>query len=163
STPRITGLPPLEWAWTLGPLLPFAVMFFWGASVYTDNFRPPADAYEVFVVGKQWMWKVQHAGGQREINELQPPVGRPGTVTLISEDVIHDFGIPAFRSKIDVLPGRYVSTWYLPTQTGRFHLFCDQYCGTGHAQMVGTVIVLPPDEHERWLRDRAEGSPALEG
>jgi cytochrome c oxidase subunit II len=114
-------------------------------------------------VGKQWMWKVQHPGGQREINELHLPAGRAVRVTCISEDVIHDFGVPAFRSKIDVLPGRYVSTWYRPTRPGTYHLFCDQFCGTGHADMVGTVIVLRPDEHAAWLRDRAEGSAALEG
>jgi cytochrome c oxidase subunit 2 len=162
-TPRITGLPPLEWAWTLGPLVPFAAMFGWGLSVYDDNFHPPPDCYEVFVVGKQWMWKVQHPGGEREINELHLPAGRAAKLTLISEDVIHDFGVPAFRSKIDVLPARYVSTWYRPTQPGRYHLFCDQYCGTGHADMVGAVVVLRADEHAAWLRGRADGSAALEG
>jgi len=163
ETPRITGFPLLEWAWTLGPLLPFAVMFGWGLSTYGDNFRPPPDAPEVFVVGKQWMWKVQHPGGQREVNELHLPVGRPVKLTLISEDVIHDFAVPAFRQKIDVLPGRYVSTWYHPTRVGRFHLFCDQFCGTAHAQMVGAVVVMPPEEYEAWLRERADGSPAVEG
>ena len=162
-TPRITGFPLLEWGWTLGPLLPFAAMFGWGLYTYGENFRPPADAYEVFVVGKQWMWKVQHPTGQREINEIHLPAGRAVRATLISEDVVHDFGIPAFRSKIDVLPGRYVSTWYDPTTPGQYHLFCDQFCGTGHSDMVGTVVVMRPDEHESWLRERAEGSAALEG
>ncbi len=162
-TPRITGLPLLEWSWMLAPAGVFAVMFGWGLSTYSNNFHPPANSSEVFVVGKQWMWKVQHPGGRREINELHLPVGRPVKITLISEDVIHDFAVPAFRSKIDVLPGRYVSTWYHPTQVGRFHLFCDQYCGTGHARMVGTVVVMRPDEYETWLREKADGSPALEG
>jgi cytochrome c oxidase subunit 2 len=162
-TLRITGFPLLEWGWTLAPLLPFAVMFGWGLSTYSDNLRPPPDAYEVFVVGKQWMWKVQHPGGQREINELHLPAGRPVKVTLISEDVIHDFGIPAFRVKVDVLPARYVSTWYHPTTPGRYHLFCNQYCGTGHADMVGRVVVMRAGEYENWLRDRAEGSAVLEG
>jgi cytochrome c oxidase subunit II len=115
------------------------------------------------VIGKQWMWKVQHPGGQREINELHIPVGRPVKLTLISEDVIHDFGVPAFRMKVDVLPNRYVGVWYQPTRTGRFRLFCNQYCGTGHAQMIGVVTVMPPEEYESWLREKAEGSPALEG
>lgn len=162
-TPRITGWLALEWAWTLAPIGFFAAMYLWGLSVYSNNFRPPPDAYEVFVVGKQWMWKVQHLGGQREINELHIPVGRPVKITLISEDVIHDFGIPAFRVKVDVLPGRYVSTWYLPTKIGKFHLFCNQYCGTGHSRMIGTVTVLSPEDYESWLRQKAEGSPALEG
>jgi cytochrome c oxidase subunit 2 len=162
-TPRITGFPLLEWGWTLGPILPFAVMFAWGLAVYRDNYAPPPDAYEVFVVGKQWMWKVQHPGGQREINELHLPAGRPVKVTLISEDVIHDFGTPAFRKKVDVLPGRYVTVWYEPTAPGRYRLFCNQYCGTGHADMVGAIVVQRPDEHSKWLRDHAEGSAALEG
>jgi len=162
-TPRITGFPLLEWGWTLGPVLPFAVLFGWGFAVYSENYRPPPDAYEVFAVGKQWMWKLQHPGGQREINELHIPAGRPVRITLISEDVVHDFGVPAFRQKIDVLPGRYVSTWYNPTEPGRYHLFCDQFCGTGHADMVGTIVVMRPDEHAAWLREHAEGSAALEG
>jgi cytochrome c oxidase subunit 2 len=138
-------------------------MFAWGATTYSKNLRPPPDAYEVFVVGKQWMWKAQHPGGQREIKELHLPAGRPVKVTFISEDVIHDFGVPAFRQKVDVIPGRYVSTWYLPTEPGEYHLFCDQYCGTHHADMVGTIIVQTPDEHAAWLRQHAEGSAALEG
>jgi cytochrome c oxidase subunit 2 len=162
-TPRITGFPLLEWGWTLGPVLPFGVMFGWGVSAYSENLRPPPHAYEVFVVGKQWMWKAQHPGGQWENNELHLPAGRPVKVTLISEDVIHDFGVPAFRQKIDVLPGRYVSTWYNPTRPGRYHLFCNQYCGTGHADMVGWVVVMRPDEHAAWLRERPDHSAALEG
>jgi cytochrome c oxidase subunit 2 len=163
KTPRITGFPLLEWAWTLAPIPVFMAMFAWGYVAYRDNMRPPPDAAEVFVVGKQWMWKVQHAGGAREINALHLPVGRPVKLTLISEDVIHDFGVPAFRQKVDVIPGRYVSSWYTPTEVGTYHLFCDQYCGTDHANMVGTVTVMRPDDFEAWQRDRAEGSPALEG
>jgi cytochrome c oxidase subunit 2 len=162
-TPRITGFPLLEWGWIITPAGVFAVMFGWGLSTYSENLRPPPDSYEVFVVGKQWMWKIQHPGGEREINELHLPAGRPVKVTLISEDVIHDFGTPAFRQKIDVLPGRYVSTWYHPTEPGRYHLFCDQYCGTDHASMVGSVVVMRPGEHAAWLREHAEGSAALEG
>ena len=162
-TPRITGYPLLEWGWTLAPVVPFAAMFGWGLSTYGDNFRPPPDSYEVFVVGKQWVWKAQHPGGQREINELHLAADKPAKVTLVSEDVIHDFGVPAFRSKIDVLPGRYVSTWYKPTKPGRYHLFCDQYCGTGHADMVGWVTVMRPDDHAAWLREKADGSAALAG
>jgi cytochrome c oxidase subunit 2 len=162
-TPRITGFPLLEWGWTLAPLVPFGIMFGWGVSTYGDNFHPPPDSYEVFVVGKQWMWKAQHPGGQREINSLHVPAGRPVKVTFISEDVIHDFGVPAFRSKIDVLPNRYVSTWYNPTRPGRYHLFCDQYCGTDHASMVGEVVVMRPEEHAAWLREQADGSAAQEG
>jgi cytochrome c oxidase subunit 2 len=162
-TPRISGFPLLEWSWTLGPIIPFAAFFGWGVALYSENLRPPTSDYEVFVVGKQWMWKIQHPGGQREINELHIPLGKYVKITLISEDVIHDFGNPAFRQKIDVLPNRYVSDWYHPTELGRFHLFCNQYCGPQHASMVGSIIVMRPDEHEQWLREHAEGSAALEG
>ncbi len=162
-TPRITGSTPLELFWTIAPVFVFLVMAIWGMSVYSTMLYPPADAEEVYVVGKQWMWKIQHPGGQREINTLRLPVDRPVRVTLISEDVIHDFGTPEFRTKVDVLPGRYVTTWYKPTQIGSFHLFCDQYCGTGHSSMVGRIIVMDRADYDAWLNSHAEGSLALEG
>ena len=117
-TPRILGNNRLEWFWTIAPMFVFLIMFLWGASIYTSVAQPPPDAPEVFVIGKQWMWKIQHPDGQREINELHIPVGRPVKLTLTSEDVIHDFFVPAFRTKIDVMPGRYVHTWFQPTKTG---------------------------------------------
>jgi cytochrome c oxidase subunit 2 len=170
-TPRIEGSTRLELLWSIIPFLIFCVMFVWGADIYFDTAMPPDDALQVYVVGKQWMWKFQHVDGMREIRELHVPVGRPVKVTLTSEDVIHDFGIPAFRRKIDVIPGRYTQTWYLPTQVGDYHLFCDQYCGTSHAEMVGWVHVMKPEDYERWLTGyrptdnsgRAEGSLALQG
>jgi cytochrome c oxidase subunit 2 len=162
-TPRITGSVKLEMFWTLVPLAIFMVMFVWGASVFTAAARPPDDAIEIYVVGKQWMWKLQHPGGQREINELHVPIHTPVKLTLISEDVIHDFFVPAFRTKVDVLPGRYVTTWFQATKLGRFHLFCSQYCGTNHAGMVGDVVVMEQEDYGRWLDRRAEGSLALEG
>jgi cytochrome c oxidase subunit 2 len=139
------------------------VMFLWGASVFLAIARTPDDAIEVHVVGKQWMWKLQHAGGQREINELHVPVGRRVKLTLTSEDVIHSFFVPAFRTKVDVLPGRYVQSWFEATKVGRFHLFCAEYCGTYHSGMIGTVHVLEQEGYDAWLDRRAEGSPALEG
>ena len=157
-TPRILGNNRLEWFWTIAPLFVFLIMFLWGASIYTSVAQPPPDAPEVFVIGKQWMWKIQHPDGQREINELHIPVGRPVKLTLTSEDVIHDFFVPAFRTKIDVIPGRYVHTWFQPTKTGRFHLFCSQYCGTSHSNMVGTVVVMEREEYADWLNSHAEGS-----
>src|SRR5438270_10585785 len=150
-TPRILGSVKLELFWTLVPLGIFMVMFVWGASVFTAAVRPPDDAIEIYVVGKQWMWKVQHPGGQREINALHVPIGKPVKLTLISEDVIHDFAVPAFRLKVDVLPGRYVTTWFQATKIGTFHLFCDQYCGTNHSGMVGDVIVMKEEDYDRWL------------
>jgi cytochrome c oxidase subunit 2 len=163
TRPRITGNDRLEWFWTIAPLFVFLIMFLWGASIYTSMAQAPLDADEVFVVGKQWMWKIQHPDGQREINELHIPVGRPVKLTLASEDVIHDFFVPAFRTKIDVVPGRYVQTWFQATKVGRYHLFCAQYCGTSHSNMVGSVVVMERDDYRQWLDSHAEGSLALQG
>jgi cytochrome c oxidase subunit 2 len=138
-------------------------MFVWGAEIFLDVAQPPPDAMEIFVVGKRWMWKFQHQTGQREINEIHIPVGRPVKLTLTSEDVIHDLFVPAFRTKIDVLPGRYVHTWFQATKPGRYHLFCSQYCGTNHSGMVGWVTVQEPAEFSDWLNSHAEGSLALQG
>ncbi|HXG11831.1 MAG TPA: cytochrome c oxidase subunit II [Gemmataceae bacterium] len=162
-TPRILGSLRLELIWTIGPFIIFLIMFVWGASVYLAIAQTPDDAIEIYVVGKQWMWKVQHLDGQREINELHVPVGRRVKLTLTSEDVIHSFFVPAFRTKIDAVPGRYVQTWFEATKTGRFHLFCAEYCGTYHSGMIGSVHVLEEEEYHAWLDRRAEGSPALEG
>ena len=162
-TTRIMGNNRLEWFWTIAPLFVFLIMYVWGARIYSSMAQPPADAPEVFVIGKQWMWKIQHPDGQREINELHIPVDRPIKLTLTSEDVIHDFFVPAFRTKIDVIPGRYVQTWFHPTKVGRYHLFCAQYCGTSHANMVGTVVVMERDDYREWLDSHAEGSMSLEG
>jgi cytochrome c oxidase subunit 2 len=118
---------------------------------------------EIYVVGKQWMWKLQHQGGQREINQLHVPVGRPVKLILTSEDVIHSFFLPAFRLKQDALPGRYVTAWFEATRPGRYDLFCAEYCGTDHSGMIGSVVVQEPAEFEAWLGSNAEGSLALEG
>jgi cytochrome c oxidase subunit II len=168
--PGDVGEPPetnesraLEWSWTIAPCFVFAGMFVWGASIYLDAYRAPPDAMPIYVVAKQWMWKFQHAEGQRSINVLHVPVGRPVKLLLTSEDVIHSFFVPAFRMHMDVLPDRYTSVWFQATRAGSYHLFCSQYCGTNHAGMIGSVEVLEPAEYQRWLEDRAEGSLALEG
>ena len=127
------------------------VMFGWGARLYFQAYRPPADSIEIFVTGKQWMWKIQHPQGKREINELHVPLNRPVQLTMSSEDVIHSFFVPAFRVKQDVLPGRYTYLWFTPTKLGQFHLFCAEYCGTQHSAMRGTVHVVTPEEYEAWL------------
>jgi cytochrome c oxidase subunit II len=163
NTPRITGSIKLELFWSGVPLLIFLGIFVWGAQIYFALAQPPKDALDLYVVGKQWMWKVQHPQGEREINEVHVPLGQPVKLTLTSEDVIHDFFVPAFRTKIDVLPGRYVYTWFTPTAVGRYHLFCSQYCGTNHAGMQGTVEVMNPADYAAWLNLHAEGSLALEG
>lgn len=160
----IEGSLPLEILWTVIPTLIVAVIFVWGSTLYFRNAEPPQGAMEIFVTGKQWMWKVEHPEGQREINELHVPLGRPVKLTMTSEDVIHDFFVPAFRVKKDVLPGRYTSLWFEPTKLGTFHLFCAQYCGAYHAGMIGSVIVVEPDEYERWLAGTVQGeSPEAAG
>ena len=141
----------MEVAWSVIPLIIMLVMFGWGAKVFFDLRRPPADATEYFVVGKQWMWKFQHPTGNREINELHVPVGAPVRLTMTSEDVIHSFYVPAFRSKTDVIPGRYSTYWFQATRTGTFPLFCAEYCGAEHSRMIGQVVVMEPRDYEAWL------------
>jgi cytochrome c oxidase subunit 2 len=153
----IHGSLALEIFWTVIPLGLTMVMFGWGAWLYFAMSRPPADAMEIFVVGKQWMWKLQHPDGQREINELHVPVGRPVKLTMTSEDTIHSFFVPEFRVKKDVVPGRYSTVWFQATQPGEYHLFCTQYCGTSHANMIGRIVVMPQDAFERWLGGGATG------
>jgi cytochrome c oxidase subunit II len=149
--PQTKTLLPLELTWTIIPAILCAVMFIWSSSLYIRNSRPPTASTEIFVIGKQWMWKLQHPEGKSEINELHIPVNRPIKLTMTSEDVIHDFFIPAFRVKKDVVPGRYSSIWFEATQTGKYHLFCAQYCGTNHSQMTGWVYVMKPTDYQQWL------------
>ncbi len=141
----------LESGWTLFPLLVGLGFFTWGAVVYYHIERPPRDALQVQVVGKQWMWKLQHAEGKKEINELHLPLGRTVNLTMTSQDVIHSFFVPAFRIKQDVVPGKYTSEWFRPTRLGEYHLFCAEYCGTNHSAMIGRVVVMRPADYERWL------------
>jgi cytochrome c oxidase subunit II len=141
----------IETAWTIATLLVFFGLFIWGANLYVRQFQPPADALKIYVIGKQWMWKVEHAGGQREIDALHLPVGRPIELIMTSEDVIHDFSIPAFRIKHDVLPDRYETLWFTADRPGTYHLFCTQLCGTSHADMVGQVVAMTGPDYQRWL------------
>src|SRR5215467_7891922 len=161
---QIHGSTLLEIVWSVIPLGISMVIFVWGAVIYYHMERAPANALEIYGVGKQWMWKFQHPGGQREINTLHVPTGRPVKVTMISQDVIHSFFVPAFRIKTDVLPNRYMNTWFTPTQTGTYHLFCSQYCGTKHSAMIGDIVVMTPEDYARWLASgKAEGSLAAQG
>lgn len=146
-----------EIAWTGATLALFFGLFLWGANLYVRQFQPPANALRISVIGKQWMWKAEHPGGQREINALHIPVGRPVELLMTSEDVIHDFAIPAFRIKHDVLPGRYESLWFTATQPGAFHIFCTQFCGMDHSAMGGQVVVMSGPDYERWLDDNPAG------
>jgi cytochrome c oxidase subunit 2 len=154
---RIHGGLALEITWTVIPLMISMVIFVWGASIFFTMTHPPADTLNIYVVGKQWMWKFQHLDGQREINELHVPLGRDVKLIATSEDVIHDVFVPAFRVKADVLPGRYVSIWFRATKPGRYHLFCAEYCGTRHSGMTGEVIVMQPADYQTWLSGGVSG------
>ena len=144
---------PLELAWTILPLLLFLGIYAWAAYDYAQLYWAPPNAMPVFIVAKQWMWNLEHANGRREINELHVPRGQPVRLVMTSQDVIHSFFVPAFRIKQDLVPGRYTSIWFTPTQTGEFHLFCAEYCGTDHAGMHGRVVVMHPSEFALWLQN----------
>jgi len=160
---QIEGSTPLELTWSIIPLGVFVVIFIWGAVVYFQERTPPRDATEVYVVAKQWMWKLEHAEGQREINELHVPVGRDVKLIMTSQDVIHSFYVPAFRLKQDVLPGRYTTLWFRATQTGTYHLFCAEYCGTQHSGMIGSIIVMEPARYEAWMSGGTSGPLSATG
>jgi cytochrome c oxidase subunit 2 len=146
----------LELTWTFIPLGMALVMFFFGAKLYVDMKTPPKDAEDIFVIGKQWMWHIEHRNGVRENNVLHVAIGKPVKLTMISQDVIHAFYIPAFRVQWMVVPGRYTSIWFTPTQIGEYHLFCNMYCGTQHSEMGGKVVVLSQADYARWLANSGE-------
>jgi cytochrome c oxidase subunit 2 len=141
----------LEIAWSAAPMGLFLIFFAWGAVIFFDARTPPQDSTEIYVVAKQWMWKLQHTEGQRELNELHVPVGKDIKLIMTSQDVIHSFYVPAFRLKQDVIPGRYTTMWFKATKPGTYHLFCAQYCGTQHSGMIGEVVVMEPAEYQTWL------------
>ena len=153
----------LETTWSIIPFVVSMTIFLAGAYVYYNQFTPPQNpAMEVYVVGKQWMWKLQHSTGQREINELHIPVGRKVKLTMTTEDVLHDFSVPAFRTKTDVVPGRYTYLWFEATKPGKYHLFCAEYCGLNHSGMGGYVYVMPQEEFDNWLSGNISGQTPIE-
>lgn len=160
---QLAGSTRLEIAWTVIPLIIFLGIFGWGARLYFDMVQPPAQANDVYVVAKQWMWELQHAEGKREINTLHVPLGEPIRLTMVSQDVIHSFYVPAFRIKQDVLPERYTTTWFQATTPGTYRLFCAEYCGTLHSGMLGEVIVMEPDAYRSWLGVNGGEAPAAAG
>jgi cytochrome c oxidase subunit II len=155
---QIEGSTLLEATWTIIPLGLFMICFVWGALLYFRIYNPPTNAMNIYIVGKQWMWKAEHPGGQHEINALHIPVNRPIQLTMISQDVFHSFSIPAFRVKREVIPGRYSTVWFEATQTGTYHLFCTQYCGTDHSAMIGDIVVMGQDEYKAWLAASTSGA-----
>jgi cytochrome c oxidase subunit 2 len=158
----IEGSLLLELTWSIIPLVLSLVVFGLGAGVFFRMYRAPANAIDIYVVGKQWMWKVQHSQGKREINELHVPVNQPVRLTLASEDVIHSFFVPAFRVKRDVVPGRYNTMWFEATKVGEYHLFCAEYCGTQHSGMTGRIVVMKQKDFQNWLSGGATGETMVE-
>ncbi len=154
---QVEGSTLLEATWTIIPLAVFLMMFVWGALLYFRIYNPPTNAMNIYVVGKQWMWKAEHPGGQHEINALHIPTGQPVQLTMISQDVFHSFSIPAFRVKREVIPGRYSTVWFNATTPGTYHLFCTQYCGTQHSGMIGEITVLTPEDYKKWLHESTSG------
>ena len=154
---QVEGSTLLEVTWTIIPLALFMVTWIWGALLYFRIYNPPTNAMNIYVVGKQWMWKAEHEGGQHEINALHVPTGRPVQLTMISQDVFHSFSIPDFRVKREVIPGRYSTVWFQATTPGTYHIFCTQYCGTNHSAMIGQVTVLSPDDYEKWTQESTSG------
>ena len=152
-TPREISAWKVELTWSIIPLFITVGIFFWAAMLFVHIRTPPPgeDAMEINVIGKQWMWNVQHPEGRRELNVLHVPLGRTVRLQMTSQDVIHDFFVPAFRMKEDVVPGRYTAQWFKATKLGSFHLFCSQLCGMGHATMVGWVTVMTPSDYDAWL------------
>jgi cytochrome c oxidase subunit II len=154
---QVEGSTLLEATWTIIPLALFMVTWIWGALLYFRIYNPPTNAMNIYVVGKQWMWKAEHPGGQHEINALHVPTGRPVQLTMISQDVFHSFSIPDFRVKREVIPGRYSTVWFEATTPGTYHIFCTQYCGTNHSAMIGQVTVLSPEDYEKWTQESTSG------
>jgi len=158
----IHGSLALELLWSVIPLGITMVMFVWGAQVFFHMTRAPKGAMEIYIVGKQWMWKAQHMDGAREINELHVPIGRPVKLVMGSEDVIHSFSIPDFRVKADVVPGRYNTLWFTASKPGKYHIFCTQYCGTKHSGMIGWVTAMTPADYQAWLSGGSSGGTMAE-
>jgi cytochrome c oxidase subunit 2 len=153
----------VELTWTLIPFVLFMGIFGWSVHLWLRLRTPPKDAQPIYVVAKQWMWKVQHPGGQREIDQLHVPVGQPIRLVMTSQDVIHSFYVPAFRVKQDVLPDRYTQLWFTATRAGAYHLFCAEFCGTDHSRMRGAVIAMAPADYARWLQTHAGTGLAAQG
>jgi cytochrome c oxidase subunit 2 len=154
---QIEGSTLLEATWTIIPLGIFLITFVWGALLYFRIYTPPPNSMNIYIVGKQWMWKAEHPGGQHEINTLHVPTGRPVQLTMISQDVFHSFSIPEFRVKREVIPGRYSTVWFNATTPGTYHLFCTQYCGTNHSQMIGDVVAMTPADYDKWTKESTSG------
>jgi len=162
SGAEIHGSMVLETTWSIIPFIVSMTIFLGGAILFFEQYTPPENAMSVYVVGKQWMWKIQHESGQREINELHVPVDTDIKLIMTTEDVIHDFGLPEFRTKADIVPGRYTYLWFQATKPGKYHLFCQEYCGLNHSGMGGWVYVMEQKDFDAWLSGNASGQTPVE-
>ena len=151
----------LEISWTVIPTILGLVMFFVGAKLFIEMRTSPKDGEDIYVVGKQWMWHMQHSNGVRENNTLHVPVGKPVRLTLISQDVLHAFYVPDFRQQIHVVPGRYTTLWFTAVKPGKYPLYCAMYCGTQHSEMGGYVYAMPPKEYAEWLSNGGNDAEAM--
>lgn len=159
---EIHGSIALETVWSIIPFVISMTIFLGGAIIYFNQYRPPKDTMDIYVVGKQWMWKFQHETGQREINELHVPMGRNVKLTMTTEDVLHDLYVPAFRTKTDVIPGRYTTLWFNATKPGKYHLFCAEYCGLNHSGMGGWIYVMEQRDFDNWLSGNVSGQTPVQ-
>ncbi len=141
----------LELGWIFIPFTLSLVFFVWGARIFDEDFHAPPDAMEISAIGKQWMWKFQHPGGQTEINALHVPVGQSVLIHEISQDVIHSLYVPAMRVQMETLPDRYTQLWFKPDRVGVYRLYCSEYCGTDHSNMDGLLYVMAPADYQAWL------------
>ncbi|ADO74536.1 cytochrome c oxidase subunit II [Stigmatella aurantiaca] len=139
------------------PLVFFLVWFAIGFRDFTWVTTPPKDAMDVYVMGKQWMWKFAYPEGPNGVNVLHVPANRPVRLLITSRDVLHSFYVPAFRIKMDALPGRYTQVWFEATKPGTYQVLCTEYCGLSHSKMLAEVVVLAPEDFEEWLKEQQRG------
>jgi len=159
STPRVRANGKREALMTFGTLALFLLWWVLGYRQFLVMRRRSEPADTVYVTAKQWMWKFSHSQGQIENDVLTLPVNRPVELIMISRDVIHSLYVPAMRVKQDVLPGRYVTFWFKPVRTGKYPIYCAEYCGIEHSNMIGQVRVLTDEEYRNWLNDAARARP----
>ncbi|WP_152047080.1 cytochrome c oxidase subunit II [Aureimonas psammosilenae] len=153
-----------EIGWTAATFFLFIFLFWWATTSQFATYDAPADAMEVHVTAKQWMFKTQSPSGPREINALHVPVDTPVRLVMTSEDVIHSFWVPAFRFKRDIIPGRLTQDWFQADKVGSYHLFCAELCGTDHSQMIGQVVVMTKPDYADWIARQPQGDDlATEG
>lgn len=143
----------LELGWTIAPLFIVAAIFWYGFKDYLYIVVPPGNAYEIKVVAKQWMWQFEYPDENiKTLNELYVPVNRPIKLTMIADDVLHSFYVPSFRTKKDVVPNRYTTVWFEAVREGDFQIFCTEFCGDGHSDMMARLTVLSEDNFKEWLK-----------